>query len=279
MEENNDLETTSETPCKNQMLSDEERREEPELNNLSFNFQTVPMDENSETLEDKVTKVLKSIDTLLERTADSEDTHAIYEDMVNFYNSFDSKTKLLIEKLDKEVSYTRFIETQISSKSIEKECLMLKKALVEERALMGVKLDEIKSAFEEKMGQIESESKLVQEKQVARLDEMAKLIQKFSDIDGKITEKLEGFRKDMTKASNNEFNIFQTQCKESLAAANSEFSTVKKNVIAFLKSCEKQNDTLIKKIPEQKRKFCWKDCVIYAMSGLCIVGMIVQIFV
>lgn len=279
MEENNDLETTSKTPCKNQMLSDEERREEPELNNLSFNFQTVPMDENSETLEDKVTKVLKSIDTLLERTADSEDTHAIYEDMVNFYNSFDSKTKLLIEKLDKEVSYTRFIETQISSKSIEKECLMLKKALVEERALMGVKLDEIKSAFEEKMGQIESESKLVQEKQVARLDEMAKLIQKFSDIDGKITEKLEGFRKDMTKASNNEFNIFQTQCKESLAAANSEFSTVKKNVIAFLKSCEKQNDTLIKKIPEQKRKFCWKDCVIYAMSGLCIVGMIVQIFV
>ncbi|MDO5774413.1 MAG: hypothetical protein Q4P16_08900 [Spirochaetales bacterium] len=279
MEENNDLETTSETPCENQMLSDEERREEPELNNLSFNFQTVPMDENSETLEDKVTKVLKSIDTLLERTADSEDTHAIYEDMVNFYNSFDSKTKLLIEKLDKEVSYTRFIETQISSKSIEKECLMLKKALVEERALMGVKLDEIKSAFEEKMGQIESESKLVQEKQVARLDEMAKLIQKFSDIDGKITEKLEGFRKDMTKASNNEFNIFQTQCKESLAAANSEFSTVKKNVIAFLKSCEKQNDTLIKKIPEQKRKFCWKDCVIYAMSGLCIVGMIVQIFV
>lgn len=279
MEENNDLETTSETPCENQMLSDEERREEPELNNLSFNFQTVPMDENSETLEDKVTKVLKSIDTLLERTADSEDTHAIYEDMVNFYNSFDSKTKLLIEKLDKEVSYTRFIETQISSKSIEKECLMLKKALVEERALMGVKLDEIKSAFEEKMGQIESESKLVQEKQVARLDEMAKLIQKFSDIDGKITEKLEGFRKDMTKASNNEFNIFQTQCKESLAAANSEFSTVKKNVIAFLKSCEKQNDTLIKKIPEQKRKFCWKDCVIYAMSGLCIVGMIVQIFI
>lgn len=279
MEENNDLETTSETPCENQMLSDEERREEPELNNLSFNFQTVPMDENSETLEDKVTKVLKSIDTLLERTADSEDTHAIYEDMVNFYNSFDSKTKLLIEKLDKEVSYTRFIETQISSKSIEKECLMLKKALVEERALMGVKLDEIKSAFEEKMGQIESESKLVQEKQVARLDEMAKLIQKFSDIDGKITEKLEGFRKDMTKASNNEFNIFQTQCNESLAAANSEFSTVKKNVIAFLKSCEKQNDTLIKKIPEQKRKFCWKDCVIYAMSGLCIVGMIVQIFV
>ncbi|MBR4600633.1 MAG: hypothetical protein IKO39_11375 [Treponema sp.] len=273
------METTSETPCENQMLSDEERREEPELNNLSFNFQTVPMDENSETLEDKVTKVLKSIDTLLERTADSEDTHAIYEDMVNFYNSFDSKTKLLIEKLDKEVSYTRFIETQISSKSIEKECLMLKKALVEERALMGVKLDEIKSAFEEKMGQIESESKLVQEKQVARLDEMAKLIQKFSDIDGKITEKLEGFRKDMTKASNNEFNIFQTQCKESLAAANSEFSTVKKNVIAFLKSCEKQNDTLIKKIPEQKRKFCWKDCVIYAMSGLCIVGMIVQIFV
>jgi len=83
----------------------------------------------------------------------------------------------------------------------------------------------------------------------------------------------------MTKASNNEFNIFQTQCKESLAAANSEFSTVKKNVIAFLKSCEKQNGELIRKIPEQKHRFSWKDTLIYVMAFLCIVGMVVQILV
>ena len=243
-----------------------------------FNFQTVPMESREESTEEKLSRIARLLEEILERTSESDDTRAIYEDMVNFYNSFDSKTKTLTEKLEKEVEYTRFIETQITSKSMEKECLMLKKALVEERALMGLKFDEMKASFDEKMRQIESETKLAQERQGENLAEISKQVKAFSDIDSKITEKLDTFRKDMTKASTNEYNILQAQCKESLSAANGEFDSIKKNVISFLKNCEKQNDSLIRKIPEQKRTFCWKDAVIYAMSALCITVMVVQIF-
>lgn len=247
------------------------------IEETGFSFQTVPMESPDETVDEKIDSLCRSVNELLERTADSEDTRAMYEDMVSFYNSFGAKTRELADKLDKEVSYTRYIETQISSKSIEKECLMLKKALVEERALMGVKFDEIKSAFDEKMRQLEAESKTVQEKQNSLVQDIVKQIKKFTDIDSKLTETLEQFRKDMTKGSENEYKIVQTRCKESLNAANSEFDSVKKSIIAFLKSCEKQNNTLISKIPEQKRKFSWKDAVIYAMSALCITGMVVQV--
>lgn len=244
-----------------------------------FSFQTVPMESKAETLDEKVEKVARLLEELLERTADSDDARAMYEDMVNFYNSFDSKVKTLTEKLEKEVDYTRYIETQVSSKSVEKECLMLKKALVEERALMSVKFDEIKAAFDEKMRLIEGEAKLAQESQSKQLGEISSQVQKFSDIDTKITEKLEGFRKDMTKASTNEYSILQAQCKENLAASGAEFGAIKKGIIAFLKSCEKQNEILIRKIPEQKRSFGPKDAVICAMSALCIISIIVQIVV
>lgn len=243
-----------------------------------FSFQTMPMETPGESADEKIGRILKILEELLTRSVDSDDTHALYEDMASFYNSFDSKVKALIEKLDKEVQYTRYIETQISSKSIEKECLMLKKALVEERALMGVKFDGILSSFDEKMRQIESVLKHGLEEQAAKLSDISKRVGELTSIDDKITGNLESYRKEMTKASTNEYNILQKQCREIVAENSAKVEAVKKNVLSFLKSCEKQNDDLIRKIPEQKRRFSWKDAVIYVMSGLCILGLIVQLF-
>ena len=267
--------------------NEENKTEEPETKEVnskpvkqeqpSFNFQTVPMEQPSETVEDKLNRLLHNTEELLERTLSYDDNHAMYEDMVNFYNSFDAKAKSLTDKLDREVEYTRYIETQISSKSIEKECLMLKKALVEERALMGVKFDGIKSDLDEKMRQSENLTKSELEKFSNNIEEIAKRVGELTSIDDKITSAIETFRKDMTKASDNEFKILTTKCTESVNSSTEKVESIKKNVLSFLKSCEKQNGELIKKIPEQKRRFNWKDALIYVMSGLCIICLIVQV--
>ena len=101
----------------------------------------------------------------------------------------------------------------------------------------------------------------------------------FVSLDDKITASLEAYRKDMTKASKNEYNILQAQCRESIEGNNENLEVIKKNVLSFLKSCEKQNGELIRKIPEQKHRFSWKDTLIYVMAFLCIVGMVLQILV
>ena len=244
-----------------------------------FNFQTVPMDQPEESVEEKLDRLLRNVEELLERTASYDDNHAMYEDMVNFYNSFDSKAKSLADKLDREVEYTRYIETQISSKSVEKECLMLKKALVEERALMGVKLDGIRAEIDKKIQQLENLSKVEIQKIVFNIEEISNKVAEFVSLDDKITASLEAYRKDMTKASKNEYNILQAQCRESIVGNNENLENKKKNVLSFLKSCEKQNGELIRKIPEQKHRFSWKDTLIYVMAFLCIVGMVLQILV
>ena len=57
---------------------------------------------------------------------------------------------------------------------------------------------------------------------------------------------------------------------------NNRVEEIKDSVLSFLKTCNEQKLELIKKIPEQKRKFSWLDVVVYAMCGVCIIGMVVQ---
>ena len=81
--------------------------EDNNIEETGFTFQTVSMESPEETVDEKIDSLCRSVNELLERTADSEDTRAMYEDMVSFYNSFGLKTRELTDKLDKEVSYTR----------------------------------------------------------------------------------------------------------------------------------------------------------------------------
>lgn len=96
--------------------------EDKNIEETGFSFQTVPMESPEDTSDEKLDRLCRSVNELLERTADSEDTRAMYEDMVSFYNSFGAKTRELTDKLDKEVSYTRYIETQISLKRNQSLC-------------------------------------------------------------------------------------------------------------------------------------------------------------
>ena len=92
------------------------------------------------------------------------------------------------------------------------------------------------------------------------------------EIDKLITD----YNKDLDKCATDQFKLLKNDCKTVLEDCNERVEEIKSNVLTFLKTCNQQNLELIKKIPEQKRKFCWLDVVVYAMCTVCIIGMVVQ---
>lgn len=92
------------------------------------------------------------------------------------------------------------------------------------------------------------------------------------DIDKLITD----YNKELDKSAKDQFKLLKSDCNGVLQNCNERVEEIKDSVLNFLRTCNQQNLELIKKVPEQKRKFCWLDVVVYAMCGVCIIGMVVQ---
>lgn len=73
------------------------------------------------------------------------------------------------------------------------------------------------------------------------------------------------YNKNLYKGANDQYSLLKNDCKEALTDCNNRVEETKNSVLDFLKTCNEQNLELIKKIPEQKRKFRWLDVVVYAM--------------
>ena len=263
---------------------------EPEQTNESSvekNTAELPKDSDSQPIPDTEDQVLPSavenrivtlLKEFLENNAYSEKTKSMYEDIISFYGNFDSRMKELSDKLNNEIEYNKLIETQLSKKTVEIECIMLKKSLTEERAMLGLKFDEMQKILSDKLVEYDERVKLMQRAIQDLNDSIDQKLKDFKSIDAKIIDNLEKFRADMTSASKNEYKVIQTKCIEVMEDSKVKFETIKNNVVSFLKKCEEQNETLISKVPEQKRKRDWKDYVIYILSGLCVVSMCVIVF-
>lgn len=83
--------------------------------------------------EEDPDNVLKRIEVnleiLSEKVTAAEDSRAMYESMVEFYNSFNATAKKLEENLNKEFNYTRFLQSEIDKKKYHLDYLALKKNL------------------------------------------------------------------------------------------------------------------------------------------------------
>lgn len=229
----------------------------------------------SSNLENRIVTLLKEY---LEKNVYTEKSKAMYEDIVSFYGNFDSQMKEVIKKLNDEADYTKLLDTQLSKKTVEMECITLKKNLIEERAKLGLKFDEMQEILNGKLIEYDEKEKQMQKAIQDLNDNIDQKLKDFKSVDAKIIDNLEKFRTDMTKASNNEYGILQKKSVETIEDAKSKLEAIKISVVSFLKKCEEQNEALIEKVPEQKRKRDWKDYVIYVLSGLCVLSMSVIVF-
>jgi len=226
-------------------------------------------------VENRIVTLLKEY---FEKNVYTEKTRAMYEDIISFYGNFDSRMKELSDKLNNEIEYNKLLDTQLSKKTVEMECIMLKKSLTEERAMLGLKFDEMQKTLNDKLAQYDEKEKQMQKAIQDLNDTVDDKLKDFKSVDGKIVENLEKFRADMTSASNNEYGILQNKCVKVLEENKTKLEAIKTVIVSFLKKCEEQNESLIAKVPEQKRKVEWKDYVIYVLSGLCVISMFVIVF-
>ena len=154
----------------------------------------------------------------------------------------------------------------------------MKKNLAEDRAQMNGIMEKINETLDLRLKDIDNRERSSNESFDSKLQAMDKKVEDFVNIETRIEENLKGFRLDMTKASENEYKILSGKCRESIAENTKKVDEIKFAVISFLKSCEKQNEQLIKKVPAAKFKFEWKDYAIVGLSLVWLVGMAVQYF-
>lgn len=236
------------------------------------------IEEKASKEEVLIEEVHGKLETLEEQLVSYNDSIQRSIDNLNlFYSGFSSKTDELVKNLDKEVSYTRNLENQIAQKKSEYEALELKKALEDDRAKFQLAFDNMRRDLNSGIKKLESweqESiKLISDE----LKDYDKKIEEISKVENTITKSIEDYRKDMTHASTQEYNILKGNCEKFLTDSCSTLKQIKTDILVFLKECKKQNEELIKMIPVQKNKLSIKDIFLFTMSGTCIFGMIVQV--
>lgn len=234
---------------------------------------TVPQKKDEEILK----RIEADLDSISEKITSAEENRAMYESMVDFYNSFSTTAKQLTENLNKEVFYTRYLESEIDKKKHHLDYLTLKKTLVEDKAQLNSILEKINETLDFRLKDLDNRERAADEATESKLHLMESNIEEFISTEKRIDESLKCFRTDMTKASENEYKILQQKCRESIAENTKNVEEIKTAVISFLKSCEKHNENLIKKVPSVKFKFEWKDFAVMALSFVWFTGMIIQI--
>lgn len=223
---------------------------------------------------------IRRIESLLEQISsrfdEEDDNHASYDTMIQSFNSLKTKSETMIHSLEHEVEYTRMLDEKVRRKNVEFENIQLKKALLEEQGKMTLALEDFKQKMDETLSSITS-SFTSMNKNIA--DNCALLQQKADDIKSlkdEIDDIIVDYNKELYKGANDQFKLLGNDCNKVLQDCNDRIEEIKTDVLSFLRTCNEQNMELIKKIPEQRRKFSWLDVVVYATCGVCIVGMIVQ---
>lgn len=223
---------------------------------------------------------IRRIESLLEQISsrfdDEDDNHASYDTMIQSFNSLKAKSETMIHSLEHEVEYTRMLDEKVRRKNVEFENIQLKKALLEEQGKMTLALEDFKQKMDETLSSITS-SFTSMDKNIA--DNCALLQQKadvIKSLKDEIDDIIVDYNKELYKGANDQFKLLGNDCNKVLQDCNDRVGEIKTDVLSFLRTCNEQNIELIKKIPEQRRKFSWLDVVVYAMCGVCIVGMIMQ---
>ena len=152
----------------------------------------------------------------------------------------------------------------------------LKKALEDDRAKFSLSLDQMEKDLKEGLQRIDNFTNQSFETIKSEIASFDSRIDELKKIDDTITKCIEKYRKDMTDSSTREFQILKGESENILKEAKIKIEALTKEVIDFLKSCQKQNQELIKKIPNQSNKVCLKDVLIYILTGTSFIGMITQ---
>ena len=225
---------------------------------------------------DKLSRIESVLDQISAKLGDEDENRAGYENMLDFFKSLKASGEEILFKLNHEIEYTRTLEEKLKRKNVEYDNLQLKKALLEEQGKMTIALENFQGKIDETLASITASFNSMDKTTADNCSSMQQKADEIRSLKDEIDKLITDYNKDLDKCATDQFKLLKNDCKTVLEDCNERVEEIKSNVLTFLKTCNQQNLELIKKIPEQKRKFCWLDAVVYAMCGVCIIGMVVQ---
>lgn len=221
-----------------------------------------------------MTRIIFLLDQVFLKFGDEDNNRASYDTMMQSFNSLKVKTENMIHKLDNEVDYTRSLEEKLKPKNVELDNIQLRNPLLEEQGRMTLALEDFQKKMDETLNSITNSFTSMDK----NISDNCTLLQQKADVIKDLKDQIDGiivnYNKSLYKGENNQYTLLKNDCKEVLSDCNNSVGETKDSVLDFLKTCNEQNLELIKKIPEQKLKFSWLDVVVYAMCGVCIIGMV-----
>ncbi len=184
-------------------------------------------------------------------------------EITSYFNSLTKKFEEFNEKITHEIDYNRELELKIQNNEYKGQIYLLERELNEERASITKTIDEI--------------NKTVKDTMLTLNDKCREL--KSADI--LIEESIMKFRGDSLSASENEYKALKLQCEKMLQifTENSQktLETVKKTSIDFITQCEKENKSLIGKVPVVKGKLTAENWIVIVFGCIGIATLILNL--
>ena len=186
-------------------------------------------------------------------------------EVTSLFNSLTKQIENLTDTFKKEIDYNNQLEIQIQNKEYQGQIFILDRALNEERAKISKTLIEISDTVKETMLVVSDKCK---ELKVA------------NNI---IEDNIMKFRSDSMAASENEYKALKNQCetllKQFTENAKKTLETVKKTSIDFITQCEKENKSLISKVPAVKGKLTAESWLVILFGCIGIASLFINLFV
>ncbi len=185
-------------------------------------------------------------------------------EVTSLFNSLIKQIENQTETFKKEIDYNKQLEIQIQNKEYQGQIFILDRALNEERAKISKTLIEITDTVKETM---------------IVVSEKCKELKLANNI---IEENIMKFRSDSMAATENEYKALKNQCESLLKTftenAKTTLETVKKTSIDFITQCEKENKSLIGKVPSVKGKLTTESWIVIIFGCLGLANIIINFF-
>ena len=270
------VELMTQEECDDGNKEKEKTQAEPVLDGRKLQTFTRLPGSVDETEPEKIGRIESMLEQICSKLGDEDDNCASYDTMIQTFNGLKTKVEGLSHNLEHEVEYTRTLDEKIRRKNVELDNIQLKKALLEEQGKLTLALEEFQEKMEATLNSITASFTSMDKIITDNCNLMQQKADSIKNLKDEIVDILNNYNKDLDKAAKDQYKLLRNDCRNVLDDCNDRVGEIKTSVLSFLRTCNEQNLELIKKIPEQKRRFCWLDLVVYAMCGVCILGMVVQ---
>lgn len=186
-------------------------------------------------------------------------------EVTTYFNSLRKQFEEFNEKFAREIDYNRELELKVQNNEYKGQIYLLERELNEERAKITKTIDEINQTVKDNMLSVNDK------------------VRELKSADTMIEEAISKFRTDSMSASENEYKALKANCESMLRTftenAQKTLESVKKTSIDFITQCEKENKSLIGKVPVVKGKLTQESWIVIIFGCIGIASLILNLFI